>query len=847
MRSLLALAALALAVVAAVLLLQTEDSRGAGPGPDRTLLRDTSGGDGPRALDRVDGGPAREGRVVARTAQGADPDRVAGAATERELGDGRCVLVGRVVDEDGLPLEDAAVQVISHERWSLDDPGDDVSLFGNDGGSTSRGFETRSAQDGAFRLEVPVPHATRVWLTVGLDRLHRVHRAGFGRGSFQSGPKLAAGTRDLGDITLAPAGVVFGRVTGPDGSPVQGVSVSVQSASGQTGPDGRYVLEQVPFGRHQVLLLAAGYVALRSEAIVVDAPAEVGPLDYALEAAPTISGRVVNTEGEPIARARLQVSATRGVGGVVTVVTREDGGFETALTSKEPHWIRATADGHVESVDTSTTYEPGADDVVITLEPMPTVELMVRAAESGERLEWFGANVVRDAAQQFGGRPIGRSCPHPEQHRSSAELEAREGVDSVVVWALGRVLVEAPVALDEPGGGRMTVALERAAAVTGRLVRDGEPVPNAPVEVVGLQGGQWEQDATRRDGVSGPDGRFRIEGVGGGPHRLRVTLADAAPTIVEGLAPAPPATLDLGDVEVGAGGAIAGTVVVPAGVDPSGLVVRRRLHRKGGTAVVDARGRFRFDRVEVGAHELLVEQRRGELARSMPFPVEVVDGRTTDAVLDLRDREMVEVALTLDMGALDPEGVFVRLVSVDRPAEPDPMAAWEHEQRVGFADAAGVARAPVRAMGPSKVLIASKELGLVEHPTAHIDLRPGEPIERLLRFEWASADLRLPAAPALPEQGELVLEVGSDRGPIRVMRFGTRKGALVESRLITLDGATISVAGLRPGDASVRVYARRIDAAAARARPGDDGVEPLWSFEGEATLAAGRANEVVLE
>jgi len=845
MRSLLALVAVALALVAAVLLLRTDRAGDDAPGPDRALVTDAPDGDGPSALDGVDAGSHGEGRVAARTAAGADPGGVAAGAAEDAPGDGLCVLVGRVVDEDGLPLEDAAVQLISHERWSLDDPGDDVVLFGNEDGAMSRGFETRSAEDGAFRLEVPVPDANRVWLTVGLDRFHGIHSAGFGRGSFQSGPKLAAGTRDLGDIRLAPAGVVFGRVTAPDGSPVPRVSVSAQRASGTTDAEGRYVLEHVPFGSHEMAALPVGYVVLRSEAVVVDAPVEIGPIDFALEVAPTISGRVVDDEGEPIARAMVQVSGTRG--GAVTTTTGADGAFEAPLTAKEAHWIRATADGHVEHVGTSTTYEPGTDDIVIALERMPSVELVVVAAESGEPLEWFGANVVRDAQDRYGGRPIGRSCPHPEQHRGTAEIEAREGVDSVVVWALGRVLVEAPVALDETGGDRMTVALAPAAAVTGRLVRDGEPVAKTPVEAVGLLDGQWEQDATRRDGVSGPDGRFRIEGVGGGPHRLRVTLANAAPTVVDGITPAPPATLDLGDVEVGAGGAIAGSVVVPAGVDPSGLVVQRGRNREGGIATVDARGRFRFDLVEVGGHELIVEQRRGALARSLPFPVEVADGETAEPVLDLRDREMVKVALRIDMGGLGHEGVFVRLVSVDRPADPDPMTVWEYEGRLGFTDEVGVARRAVRAMGPSKVLIASKELGLVEHPTARIDLRTGEPIERLLRFEWASADLRLPAAPVLPEQGELVIEVEPNRGPTRVMRFETRKGALVESPLITLDGATLSVSGLRPGDASLRVYARRTDAAAGRTRPGDDDLEPLWSFNGDATLAPGRSNGVVLK
>jgi len=123
-------------------------------------------------------------------------------------------------------------------------------------------------------------------------------------------------------------GTVSGRVTRSDGSPVSGVSVTVQStrATGVSGSDGRYTLERVPAGQQTITFRWPGYqpkeaqvtvtagatatadavlemqavvlseiivtTASRAPERVVDAPAAISIVDIPAVRAATITGQV---------------------------------------------------------------------------------------------------------------------------------------------------------------------------------------------------------------------------------------------------------------------------------------------------------------------------------------------------------------------------------------------------------------------------------------------------------------------------------------------------------------------------------------------------------------------------
>ena len=82
--------------------------------------------------------------------------------------------------------------------------------------------------------------------------------------------------------TFAPH--VRGRVTDPNGLPVQGAVVSlVPHGSQLTGADGRFQFRQVKAGTYELRVTAAGYGALvRNELVVAESDLELGnlPLDF---------------------------------------------------------------------------------------------------------------------------------------------------------------------------------------------------------------------------------------------------------------------------------------------------------------------------------------------------------------------------------------------------------------------------------------------------------------------------------------------------------------------------------------------------------------------------------------
>jgi len=164
------------------------------------------------------------------------------------------VLRGRVVEPGGQAAGRATI-VLHGERgsWRTEPDGS---------------FEIRAAPAG--------PIDFRVWRADGHGARREVEA--------KDGDVL-----DLGTIVLAPPRGVEGRVTGPDGRPLEDVRVRAGRASARTGADGRFRLRMSAFFAGRVSFTKAGYG-------LVERTVE-GPLDVRLERA----GRV-----------RVTVSGARG-------------------------------------------------------------------------------------------------------------------------------------------------------------------------------------------------------------------------------------------------------------------------------------------------------------------------------------------------------------------------------------------------------------------------------------------------------------------------------------------------------------------------------------------------------
>lgn len=129
----------------------------------------------------------------------------------------------------------------------------------------------------------------------------------------------AAGEIVYLDIVLSPGTDVFGRVTGPDGKPVEGVQVG-NTRSGamwnciraRTDSEGMYRLDNVELGE---LILWASHprYALHVERATLEAGTAQTRMDIRLEAPTPLHGRVLDDVNEPVAGVTVVVHEYDGV------------------------------------------------------------------------------------------------------------------------------------------------------------------------------------------------------------------------------------------------------------------------------------------------------------------------------------------------------------------------------------------------------------------------------------------------------------------------------------------------------------------------------------------------------
>jgi RNA polymerase sigma-70 factor (ECF subfamily) len=401
---------------------------------------------------------------------------------------------GRCIDERGQPIVGVTVQLFGRVASS-----ERLDAWTKDHAVPERiDAQTKSGSDGtfAFHLWPPPPFSFVIMLE------------GQGLASMSGDwSAIAPGAAlELGDVVMPPGCEVRGRVLEGD-RPVAGASVTISSpqrGNGEIQPrlavqamslaDGTLVTNgRLPAGEYSVQVTGRTAhpetLTLEGTQAVVDVTIF---LDRLAPGPPTISGVVVDEQGEPIAEARvgLRMGAWRDPRS--TVATDRTGHFRLPQPARAEREVLllAEAPGR-EAASPDQAFAWGTTDVRLVLRSGLSVTVNVVAADNSAPVEDFQLRVFPANASRIAGEDFGARVPGHHPGGRVVVDGIRRGAWCVLVEPKGDALAMSafvPVNVTDPGPSvivRLPRMVERVLHVQ---FADGSPAAATKVQLTDTHG-----------------------------------------------------------------------------------------------------------------------------------------------------------------------------------------------------------------------------------------------------------------------------------------------------------------------------------------------------------------------
>jgi len=428
-------------------------------------------------------------------------------------------------------------------------------------------------------------------------------------------------------VTVLRKGItITGRVLDRDGHPIIGASVRLGDRfwlpRTKTEAEGQFRIGNAPTGKSFLTAQVPGHAP---EMKSVDIHAGFLPVEFRLGPGRTISGRVVDALGRPVAGAFVGAFYWRGH---QTLVWRANTDSEGQF-----HWDNAPSDTVSLSVSkpgydfAEQIFEPSDKEHVVTLRGILRLRGTVTDAESGRPIETFDVvpGTVIGAITTLWHTDFAKTH-HDGRYEFSFDALGTQP-HKVRIEAKGYLPALSPAHKNDAGDQVFDVRLRKGAWIEG-LVRgpDGAPLAGAEViiatmgEGISIGGGKTYQREYHPHLVTGPDGLFTFSPPDG-PFRI-IVLHDRgyAEASARQLAEVPNLTVEpWGRIEgtLRAGGKPLAHETVAAFLDeerdePAGARIQNESR-----AQTDEQGRFVINRVTPGEARVLWQpENRG--ARTTP-------------------------------------------------------------------------------------------------------------------------------------------------------------------------------------------------------------------------------------
>lgn len=447
------------------------------------------------------------------------PDEPGEVSLEEIRMEAGAVIEGRVTDPRGAPVSQALVFAQKGEMPPSGDLPDE---------SPALREPLMTGLDGRFRLN-DLPRG------VAFD--FQVRRDGFAPANL---PGVTAPTAEPLRIELRPARRLTGRVLDADGAPLAGATVlpidtgaglgeislslgGMDGGRGGTDTEGFFTVSDLTPGVSSFVVRASGYRPALLRNVPIPEDRDAGPVEVTLEKGATLTGRVLDGRGAPLAGAMVSVQADANgsfqVGGWEDVFLRI--GLPAVTDAEGGYRIEGLVHGgHIASASTSEGRQvsqpvrigPGENRLDLRL--AAGVEVSGRVTgEDGAPVAGAEVLLLSEASGQEGAGAVSHgdgTFVIGSVHRGKALLSAS-------ARGFAETLHPEPLQVgDEPVRG-IEIRLVRGGTITGRLLGLPEDERNK-VKVQALPGEDVE--GLDYSGSVDREGRFRISGVPPGAWRV---------------------------------------------------------------------------------------------------------------------------------------------------------------------------------------------------------------------------------------------------------------------------------------------------------------------------------------
>jgi len=424
---------------------------------------------------------------------------------------GTITLKGRVVTGSAdKPVVGRAVQVEHHENRNADMPDSFV-------------VRTHTDEEGLFSIDISRSGDEEFMLFVPSES-----------GQPMVGYTHLKKSRDFGTIPLGQDGILCGKVWGPDDRPVCGAGVAVEmrldarcdhyleALTAQTDKDGMFEIKGLNEGTYRCSVASPEHTSGRNEIEVTD---DFSYLELCVEQAATISGRVIDGEGKPVAGAVVSAGRRR------SATTDEKGAFLLGGLDESDYHLRVSAEGYAPKNNKVTTVKVKAGKTAerdITVLPTGSLLLALNPEKDGVsvpsevtaslsvRGEWQSGYrhltvPVKDGKALFNDVACGAY---------SVQLEGSQFGDS-----------SAPVKIESGEEATAILLLLKTVPFAGRVVDEfGVPVEGANVIAgIGKREGGYTSPSSFEYESTDAEGKFGFAGLGEGTIEIRIHTEEALP------------------------------------------------------------------------------------------------------------------------------------------------------------------------------------------------------------------------------------------------------------------------------------------------------------------------------